>query len=260
MARVRVAVPSGARRPAEPGEPPGDGFVLEGDAYKHVVRVLRLGEGDEVLLADGSGSEFACRLGAVGRRSAWARIEEEHVLCTEAGVELTLCCGLLKGDKLDLVLQKGTELGVRRFVLFESRRSVRRVDGGGQARGDSPQLRRWQRIVEAAAAQSGRAVVPEVIGPLTWDACLVEAAHAEARLLLYEGPVPQRLGDSLRALGELRSVALLVGPEGGFDPAEVTSATEQGFVAVTLGPRILRAETAALVVPALVLQVLGQLG
>jgi 16S rRNA (uracil1498-N3)-methyltransferase len=265
----RISVPSSSRV-----HEPVVGFRLEGGEFKHAIRVLRLEVGDAVRVVDGTGVESHCCIDAIEGRWAFARLVSEQQAAGEPTLHLTLCCALLKGDKLDWVLQKGTEVGVARFVLFEGLRSVKKRPKGraSQAESDAvfaghrsmsscaPAAQRWQRIVAGAAAQCGRAVPPEVLGPLDFTSAVQLAARAERGLLLYEGEGCERLSVLLAGAPPPASLACVVGPEGGFDAREVACARDAGLQPATLGRRILRSETAAVVVPALMLSLCHELG
>jgi 16S rRNA (uracil1498-N3)-methyltransferase len=206
-------------------------------AHAHQLHaVLRLKAGARVLLLDGSGDECLAELTEVGARRAAGRVLERRACAAEPRLRLSLFQCTLKADKFEWVLQKGTELGVARFVPVISRRSVVRP-----AQALLPKYERWQAIVREAAEQSGRARLPEIAPPLEWDAAL--AAGAGRRLLAWEQAGGAAPGASLAAE---RAVSLLVGPEGGLEAGEVAAAQGAGWQVVTLGPRILRAETAAI--------------
>lgn len=218
----------------------GERLVLDADARKYLTKVLRLAAGDEVVIFDGRGTEIEARLVnggelSLGRRRAVAL----------PAVAITLLQAVAKGDRMDLVVQKTTELGVTRIVPVLAARSVARPERAA----------RWQTIAREAARQSGRADVPEVAVPVPLETAL--ATSAEVRFVLFEGERARSLRRELP--GTAHSVALLVGPEGGFTPAEVESAEKHGFRPVGLGPRILRTETAAIVAVALVQAGLGGL-
>lgn len=224
--------------------------MLEGAAFKHA-RVLRVARGDTVRVVDGSGAEYACRVEEISSRSVWVEVLERRDLAPEPHRRVHLYCGLLKGEKLDLVLQKCTELGVAAVTFFASSRTVARADG---------RVERWLRIVASAAAQCGRASLPAVAGPLAFEDALGEAASAEPAVLLWEGADGETLSSLLRQHPDATRVALLVGPEGGFSAAEAEAARAAGIHVASLGRRILRAETAALIAPALCLFASGDLG
>ena len=228
---------------------PGDAVVL--DAYAHRLHaVLRLKAGARILLLDGSGDECVVELTEVGARRAAGRVLERRACASEPHLRLCLFQCTLKADKFEWVLQKGTELGVARFVPVVSARSVVRP-----AQALLPKYARWQAIVREAAEQSGRARLPAIAPPLEWDAAL---AAGEGRLLLAwdqaGGAAP-----SAPIAGE-RAASLLIGPEGGLEAGEVQAAQAAGWQVVTLGRRILRAETAAIAGIATVMAAAGEVG
>jgi 16S rRNA (uracil1498-N3)-methyltransferase len=248
---ARILVPAEARR--------ADRFLVEGEPFHHAVRVLRLGDGDRLQVVDGSGIEYECVVVELSARSLVARIVRARRLPGEARLQLRLYCALLKGDKADLVIQKATEIGVERIVFYRADRSTARI-----APPDEEARRaRWRRIVAAAVAQSGRPRAPGIEGPLSFAEALDSAREADLALLPWEGDGVQslpRLSDVVTGAGRIASASVVIGPEGGFSGPEVEQAKARGVIAVTLGPRILRAETAAVVVPALVLAACGDLG
>jgi 16S rRNA (uracil1498-N3)-methyltransferase len=222
-----------------------DPVTISGEVLHHLRAVLRLGPGCEVLLLDGLGGCCRARLATVGRNQAVAAVLARwHE--TERPCPLRLLQALPKGDKFELVLQKGTELGVTIFQPLRSGRTEARAESGRQSR--------WERIVSEAARQSRRPLRPslEPVRPL---AEALATVAEPLRLVLWEA--------SARPLAEVlpaeppAGVALLVGPEGGFAADEVAAVEAAGFVAVHLGPRILRTETAGLAVSAVLQYLYG---
>jgi 16S rRNA (uracil1498-N3)-methyltransferase len=225
----------------------GERVVLDGEAHRHLAKVLRLEPGAEVVIFDGQGSEIDARVLSVGARSLELALGPRRAVAAAAAA-ITLLQAVPRGERMDLIVQKTTELGVARIVPVLAGRSVARPPAGREER--------WQTIAQEAARQSGRADVPVVTAPLALPEALAQAA-APTRFVLWEEErrVPLR-----RALeGGAREVALLVGPEGGLARAEVDEAHARGFVSVSLGPRILRVETAAIVAVALVQAAAGGL-
>ena len=220
------------------------------EATHQLTRVLRLREGDEVWVLTGDGMEHRVHLTALSRNEAHGRIVESRPNHTEPALDLTLYPALLKGKNLEWVLQKGTELGVARFVPVVTARSV--ADDVPQRR--DGKLARWERILQEAAEQSGRGRVPALEPPLTFKEALAHAARSLILLPWEEG------GQALRnALPETtRPLALFIGPEGGFTVAEVDQARAAGARVVTLGPRILRAETASIAAVAAIMALRGE--
>jgi 16S rRNA (uracil1498-N3)-methyltransferase len=226
---------------------------LGGDLAHQLARVLRLRSGERVVLLDGRGEEWVVRLTAVAPERVEGEIEARRVGGGEPGLHLRLYQALLKGDHLDYVLQKGTEVGIAAFAPVLTERTI--------ARGvDARKLARWERIVREAAEQSGRARVPTVAEPLPLAAvpnCLV----GTPAFALWEGERAVGLGAALGALRPFPTrLALIVGPEGGLSEAEVADLRAAGIASVTLGPRILRAETAGLVAASALLYAAGDLG
>jgi 16S rRNA (uracil1498-N3)-methyltransferase len=239
-----------ARLSVPPDSREGESFLIEGQPFKHATRVLRSRVGDTLTVVCGDGWEYGCVAEEVGSRSLRARIESRRELAAPPSREVHLYCALLKGEKLDLVLQKCTELGVAAVNFFHSQRCVARPD----ERRD-----RWQRIVESAAAQCGRDSVPQIGGPLAFEQATEQAA-GQAGAILWESEQTRRLAEWVKGVPPTRPITLMVGPEGGFASSEVEHARRVGLTAITLGPRILRAETAAIVAPALILYASGDLG
>jgi 16S rRNA (uracil1498-N3)-methyltransferase len=207
----------------------------------HLVRVLRLGAGDALVLFNGRGGEFAATIESAQRDRVQARIGAHLPIDRESALSTTLLQGIARGEKMDHVVQKATELGVTRIIPVMSARSTVRLDAQGAGR----KQQHWQSVAIAACEQSGRNRVPTVELPMSLtDAC--GATDAALKLAL----LPEPAASSLRSLlgpviTTLPSIALLVGPEGGLDEDELRIAQRTGFVACSLGPRILRTETAA---------------
>jgi 16S rRNA (uracil1498-N3)-methyltransferase len=232
---------------------PGPAVALRGEVAHQMARVLRLRPGERVILFDGSGREWEARLTEVTPAAVRGEIEAERRNEAEPRLRLTLCQAALKGDHMDYVLQKGTEVGVAAFVPLLTERTV--------ARGiDEHKLTRWRRIVREAAEQSGRAVVPTVAAARS----LPEAVRALAdrpALLLWEAERTTSLAEALRlAARPLTELAIIVGPEGGVTAREAGDAIAAGAAPVSLGPRILRAETAGIVAASALLFAAGDLG
>jgi len=237
----------------------GDEVRLEGDLAHRLSRVLRLEASAAVVLLDGSGLEYETRLDVVGPQRVTGTVLGRRPGRPEPRVRLVLYQSLVKGERFDWVLEKGTELGVVAFVPLLSRRNVVRAALGRQGRPE-----RWRRVVREAAEQCGRSVLPEILPAEGLQDALSEAA--DLRLLPWEGEEALGLAAALRqarpalAAAKRPTVAVLIGPEGGFAVEEVALAREAGAQVVSLGRRILRSETAGIVAAAAVLYELGELG
>jgi 16S rRNA (uracil1498-N3)-methyltransferase len=220
----------------------GDRAILDADAHRHLVKVLRLTTGRSIRIFDGQGCEIAARIEAIGKATVEVSLGERRQLPSPV-CSITLIQSLPRGEKMDLIVQKTTELGVARIIPVLSQH--------GMAKPPSGRTRRWQTIAEEAARQSGRADVPTVDEPTSLETVLERAQEKrdEDRFLLWEAERGQALSRMLSP--DSKRVAVLVGPEGGFAPTEVEACTQAGFRRAGLGPRILRTETAAIVAVAL---------
>lgn len=229
-----------------------DVVSLPEDVVHHLRTVLRLSINDELLLLDGRGMVFHCRLATLEKTGATARILARWTE-PESAFPLQLIQSLPKGDKMDLILQKGTELGIGIFSPTLTERGIGRIKDERQ----SNRRQRWERIIREAARQSRRPILPQLheVQPL---AQVLDACTAELRLMLWEAEtLPLQ-----RALPARRpaSAALLVGPEGGFSKTEAELARHRGFQPVGLGPRILRSETAGFAVASILQYIYGDMG
>jgi len=219
---------------------PGQSIELETAAATHLARVLRAQPGQPVELFNGDGNNYAAELTEVGRRQVSLRVISRAANPTESPLALTLAQVISKGERMDLVVQKSTELGVRRIIPLTSERCDVRLS----SEREDKRIRRWQSIAQGAAEQCGRSVVPqidEVIRLQDWLTATRDFDEQTLRLVLHHRNTTS-LGDYSRPSG----VVLLVGPEGGLSEQEIEAAHQAGFGAVAFGPRVLRTETAPL--------------
>lgn len=229
----------------------GQQLQLPEDSSTHLLRVLRLAPGDEVLLFNGDGHDYRVRLLSTAKRGAEAIVLGREQAVRESALSITLAQGLARGEKMDLVLQKGTELGVAGFIPVVTERTEVKLDSERAGK----RMVHWQGVLASACEQSGRAVVPQLCEPRT----LAEYAAAQStplRLALDpKGEV------DLRSLGPgpVSAVALVVGPEGGLSERDLATLRAAGFRGLRLGPRILRTETAGLAAVAALQALYGDL-
>jgi 16S rRNA (uracil1498-N3)-methyltransferase len=222
---------------------------LTADEARHLRDVLRLKAGDEVYVFDGLGHEFRCTVVKTKRDDAELRIETEvEPAKPESQLQLNLGVALLKGEKFDLVVQKVTELGVQRVTPLITRYADIHLRDQADA---AKRVARWQRIALEAAKQSGRAFVPEISLPVAF-----ESLEVGGRLGVM---FSERGGDSLETLTASDKITALVGSEGGWSDEEIKSARARDFHVITLGGRVLRAETAAITVTAIMQHLFGDL-
>lgn len=226
--------------------------VLTGTNAAHA-RVLRLKEGEQVLLCDGIGTEWVCSVENAGSEAVTLKVLEERASTAEASVDVHIYMAFPKGDKLEHVIQKATELGATKIVAFPSARCVSRPDEKSLKK----KLERWQKIAASAAEQSGRGVVPAVEVLPSYAKALEEAAKTDLSILFYENEHATTLRMALEG-SNYYSISLITGPEGGLEEKEVTLAAEAGLQVCTLGRRILRCETAPLCALSAVMYAAGE--
>ena len=215
----------------------GEDFALPPGVAHHAVRVLRLKEGDALLLFDGEGGEYPARLARVDGREVLADVGEHRSVERESPLSVTLVQGLAAAERMEFAIQKSVELGVAAIVPVTTARSVVRIPAERARR----RVEHWQQIVVAACEQCGRDRLPAVHAPRGLSEWLRTPSTAASRLLLSPD-APRSLGQLSRPEG---TIELLIGPEGGLTADESAAAIATGFLAVRLGPRILRTETAA---------------
>jgi 16S rRNA (uracil1498-N3)-methyltransferase len=210
---------------------------IDGNAFNHITRVLRLRGGDELTVFDGRGGEYAARIDSIRKDKVLIDVRDHRALTRESLLHLTLAQGVSRGERMDLVIQKATELGVSRMVPLLTERTVVKLDPTQAER----KLRHWQGIVIAACEQCGRNTLPKLDEPIPLHEFVRNSSPTDTRVLLSpEGST------RVRALAPATHVTVLIGPEGGLTEDEQDSAVKAGFERVRLGPRILRTETAAI--------------
>ena len=228
-----------------------DRLVLSGSAAGHLTRVLRLRPGAALTLFNGQGGEYAAGIERVQGRKVTVAVGAHQPLERESPFPLTLAQGVSRGERMDLVVQKATELGVSRLVPVLTERSIVRLDEERSDRKSS----HWRAIAIAACEQCGRNRLPEVTLPARLAEFLRGSATDDTKLLLSP-EATRRIEDVPRPR---RGATVLIGPEGGLTDEEQQSALAKGFVAVRLGPRVLRTETAAIAALTLLQREFGDL-
>ncbi len=217
-----------------------DTVTLTGENAQHA-SVLRLKEGEGVILCDGQGREALCSVLRCANKFTDVEVKERRESVAEAAVKVSVYMAFAKSDKLEHVIQKATELGAYEIVAFPSARCVSRPDDKSLKK----KLERWQKIAASAAEQSGRGRIPEVRTLGSYADALLEAAQADKSLFFYENEQAVTLKMAL-SQSSYSSVSILTGPEGGLEEREVEQARQAGMTVCTLGKRILRCETAPL--------------
>ncbi|MGY0613367.1 MULTISPECIES: 16S rRNA (uracil(1498)-N(3))-methyltransferase [unclassified Luteimonas] len=231
----------------------GTRVALPEAAAAHLLRVLRLGVGDDCVLFNGDGFDYDCRITATGKRGGEVEVLSAQAVDNESPLRITLLQGVARGEKMDWILQKATELGVAAFVPVNSDRTEVRLDDARAAK----RLAHWQGVVAAACGQSGRASVPPVGPPLAL-ARAVDTLPGEALRLTLDPTAADTVRD-LADPGE-GSVVVAIGPEGGWSPRDRAVLAEAGFQGLRLGPRVLRTETAGIAAISALQAAFGDLG
>lgn len=229
---------------------PGEGTIrVRGKEARHMSRVLRLGPGDRLILMDGSGRRFQAVIRSAGRDEVQLDLERPLPPPPTTPIELTLCAAVLKSKSMDYLVQKSSELGVTRIQPFTSSRNVAKIPNE-RVQG---RVRRWREIAINAAKQADRSSPAEVSLPVSFARLMEDWAGIHGmKVLFWEGEDSHDLKHLLRSTGPCEVFAAVVGPEGGFRVGEVEEARAAGFAPVSLGRRILRAETAAITAAAIV--------
>jgi 16S rRNA (uracil1498-N3)-methyltransferase len=227
--------------------------ALNDDTAHQIRAVLRLRPEDEIDVLDNSGQVYRVKLTTVNRTEVTGQIITRQLADTEPAVNVTLYQGTLKAQKFEWVLQKGTELGVSRFVPTVCQRSV--------AQNQKALLKkrtRWQAIIREAAEQSRRGKLPLLSVPVRFAEALTESTTLPLTLVPWEKSGQGSLGTVLSQVGSVSNIGIFIGPEGGFSPDEVALARQLGAHIISLGPRIMRAETAGLALCAAIFYTLGE--
>ncbi len=232
---------------------PGAEVAVRGAPAAHMRRVLRLEAGDAVTLFNGDGMDYPARITAARRDAMEVEVGSPVPARAESPLDVTLVQGIARAERMDLVIQKATELGVSAIRPVATERSVVKLDAEARARKSG----HWRGIAVAACEQCGRARIPELAEPMAFMSWLALAPPAGARRLLL---APDAELSLVQAATGAERVELLVGPEGGLTEAERHAALDAGFRAARLGPRILRSETAALAALAILQSAAGDLG
>jgi len=218
----------------------GGTALITGRDAEHI-RVLRMRPGESLTICDGMGTDYKCRLIRSDRDEAEAEILEIVKCPAEPTVFVTVLCGLPKGDKTDFIIQKCVEAGASEIVFFYSERCITKPDTADK------KLDRWQRIAEEAAKQSGRGIIPQVKWLPSYVDALDCAVKSELQLFMYETGERETLSSALSGSADVKSAAIITGPEGGFEKYEADMARACGMHICSMGERILRCETAPVV-------------
>lgn len=230
--------------------------TISGQELEHIRRVLRLKPGDRITLFDDTGWEHEAIIRAFGEAHGEVEIVKSDPVERESPLEITLALGLMKGEKMDFVVEKATELGVHVIAPFVSRHTVPKLDDAKIAR----RTERWQKIALNAAKQCGRTRVPSILALADFRRLVQQPWSSALKLVLWEKESHDSLRDIYKTNRDVRSLVMVIGSEGGFSQEEASEAVENGFKTIRIGQRTLRAETAAVAALAIVQSWWGDLG
>ena len=228
---------------------------ITGQEARHLIKVNRVSSGDKVTLVDGQGHAYSTRIMQISQEEVIANILNTAIVQEMPFAHITLAQGMLKDKKMDGIVRHMTELGIHRWIPFFAERSVPRPNQKRLA----SRMDRWERIAQEALKQCGSTTLPELSSPLPFQEVMEISTSYDVKISFYEKAT--RPLNNLKAVTESpKKIIILIGPEGGFSHEEMTLAAENGFSLYTMGPRILRAETAALAACSLIQYIFGDLG
>jgi 16S rRNA (uracil1498-N3)-methyltransferase len=227
-----------------------------GPDVNHIKNVLRMKQGEEIIICDGQGKDCYCIIDRVSENEIIALVQTVKDTEAELGTRITLFQGLPKSDKMELIIQKAVELGVYEIVPVMTKRVIVRLD---DKKKEAKKLERWQAIAEGAAKQSGRGIIPIIKPVQTYAQAIAYAKTFDKNVIPYENAKGmQNTREIMNSLSKHRTIGVFIGPEGGFEETEIDSAKQAGIDPITLGKRILRTETAGLAVLAMMVLVLDE--
>lgn len=233
----------------------GSTIRIEGGDAQHIGKVLRLNVGDNITICDGAGNDYQAEICRIEKNEVLSQIISQAKADTEPQLRVVLYQGIPKASKMDFVIQKAVELGAMEIVPVITKRSVVKLD----AKSAKGKVERWNKIAAEASKQCNRAVIPSVAPVAKLDEALSHMQQQELKLVPYEAEEKTGLRDVLEQNPHVSSVGILIGPEGGFDQAEIEKAREAGLLPVRLGRRILRTETAPLAVISALMYAYGEI-
>lgn len=218
-------------------------ILIVGNDVNHIMNVLRMEPSDELILCDGEGQDYKCSIDSLTKELIRCKIQSTELSKSELPIKISLYQGAPKQDKMELIVQKCVELGVYDIKPVNMKRSIVKYD----SKKVHKKVARWQKIAESAAKQSKRSIIPVVYEPIAFPRMLTELSMYDMVIVPYENEDGmKRTREVLESLTDKTSVAIIIGPEGGYSDSEITKLRELSCVSITLGNRILRTETAGL--------------
>lgn len=233
-----------------------DKVIIKGDDVNHITKVLRMHINDIIKVNDNDGNDYICTILSIDKKNVICSIDEKIKSTSEPSTRVYLYQGLPKSTKMDIIIQKCTEIGVYSIIpVLTERVVVKTIEND-----INNKLSRWQRIAEEAAKQSNRGIVPKIGNAIDFKEAINQMKSYEASIIPYEMEKEKNLKGLFINNSNIKSLGIFIGPEGGFSKEEIEYAKDNGIISITLGPRILRTETAGLTCLAIVLYETGNMG
>lgn len=229
--------------------------IIEGEDVKHISKVLRCRVGEELEICDNDNNEYICEITNIDKSQVNLNILKRVDIKRESDLKIKVYQGLPKGPKMEMILQKLTEVGVDEIILVQTKRTVVKVDD----KKEDKKIERWERIIYEAAKQSKRGKIPKLRGVLSFKEALADMKENDFNIAPYENERTKSIKQAIKGK-DINNIGIFVGPEGGFEDTEINAIEEMSGQSVSLGPRILRTETASLVASSIVLYELSDLG
>ncbi|QYE98584.1 16S rRNA (uracil(1498)-N(3))-methyltransferase [Paraclostridium sordellii] len=229
--------------------------IIEGEDVKHISKVLRCRVGEALEICDNDNNEYICEITNIDKSEVQLNIIDKVDIKRESDLKIKAYQGLPKGPKMEMILQKLTEVGVDEIILVQTKRTVVKVED----KKEDKKIERWERIIYEAAKQSKRGKIPKLRGILSFKEALSDMGNNDLNIAPYENERTKSIKQAIKGQ-DINNIGIFVGPEGGFEDTEIKAIEDIGGQSVSLGPRILRTETASLVASSIVLYELSDLG
>lgn len=233
-----------------------ENITITGPDVNHIKNVLRLKQGEQIIICDGQGKDCYCIINKVLDTEVIANLQSVQDTASELKTKITLFQGLPKKDKMELIIQKAVELGIYEIIPVMTKRVIVKLE---DKKKEEKKLERWQAISESAAKQSGRGVIPQIRPVMSYAEAVKKSKDMGIGMIPYENAKDmEHTRKIINSLGQYFSIGIYIGPEGGFEEAEVALAEENGIIPITLGKRILRTETAGFAILSMMVLVLEE--
>ncbi len=231
--------------------------INDSEDIKHITKVLRLSIGEELEICDGQNKEYIVEIINIGKDKIECKVNSKNISLREAFIDITLFQALPKSNKMDLIVQKNVEIGVKEIVPIVTSRCVTKIK---DVKAENKKINRWQKIANEAAKQCKRGVLPKIDKVINFEELKEISRNFDLLLIPYELEDSVGIRRALKGKSNIKKIGIIIGPEGGFTEKEVLKAMEWGAISVSLGPRILRTETAGLAASTIIMYQLGDLG